>query len=138
MAEQVCSKGTARPHGVTDHGVEGHRHRHNPLSAACSRNLPGEPSCPDAVCRACAAPRQYADPEPRYRCNCGQEFPSHLARVAHAATCPEMGTPDLADLLAYGHPYQGQSVTQGVPTTYCAECRAWVRRHPEHADEVQP
>lgn len=25
---------------------------------------------------------------PAYRCNCGQEFPSHMARVAHAATCP--------------------------------------------------
>jgi hypothetical protein len=27
---------------------------------------------------------------PRYRCNCGDEFPSHLARVAHAATCPSI------------------------------------------------
>lgn len=27
---------------------------------------------------------------PEYRCNCGQTFPSHLARVAHGAGCPVM------------------------------------------------
>ena len=26
----------------------------------------------------------------RYRCNCGQEFPTHFERMIHALTCPTM------------------------------------------------
>jgi hypothetical protein len=33
---------------------------------------------------------RWGRPEPSYLCNCGLSFREHLARVAHAATCPTM------------------------------------------------
>lgn len=39
------------------------------------------------------------DPEPEYRCNCGQTFPEHLARVAHMGSCQVMAKyREVADL----------------------------------------
>lgn len=36
-----------------------------------------------------------------YRCNCEQTFPSHLARVAHAASCPVMQSARLDNHYGY-------------------------------------
>lgn len=60
-SEMVCPYGTGKPHGVTAHGVEGHRHAHNPLAPACSRGLPDEPTCSQAVCRTCDAPSSSSE-----------------------------------------------------------------------------
>lgn len=38
--------------------------------------------------QSCALRDIERDPPPQYRCNCGESFREHLARVAHAATCP--------------------------------------------------
>lgn len=78
-----------------------------------------------------------------YRCNCGQEFPSHLARTAHAATCPVMqsqtpaGECETCGHANAEHGKDGRLVTQHQDPggwhycVGCDVCRAWTRAHPD-------
>jgi hypothetical protein len=72
------------------------------LTLLCD-HLPGEPPAliawgPGALAEKVADGLLSLDPPPEYRCDCGQAFPEHLARVAHAATCPAVVCRDIHPL----------------------------------------